>query len=589
MATDTVLITIMHRIAKTSSNLIPPGDDVSQYSEAEIKMRVYGSKLVLVVEQMQLITIWLVKACLLIMYNRMTLVLPQHKIVVATSIYVAIAFVVMEVLYLGVWCRPFNQYWAVPPNSKQCSAATNHLITNAVFNISSDLIILSIPMPLLFKVRLPKKNKTILFVIFCIGAFTIVAAVLNKYYSFTNPFGTEWTICPMFFHVDPADRDALLGYTYEKEREKDIQALPGVAGKEVSKHKKKKNLKSQGRFLGRTPDVDERDRKDYFVPRTDLFDAHCEEVINRYRLGKDLLRQESVVDIKYDKISRFNETELGSMISDVTMADEREVFRVETDQGVRFAHLVVLAVGPGNAPLIPLVPGLPSQRPHEGFAHAMQIKQFPPSHVMNRIKAGQLTKRFDMIMQARNGGSMTPRYRKILDSYVARRKIELHNYTKLHCVSWEQSSKTWACEVSSAESTFKLPPVDYMVFATGIQSDIRTIPYLQSIQRQYPIKSIGGLPCLNEDLMWDDNVPLFITGRLAGLQLGPGAPNLVGARVGAERIAWNVDEALKKLGKLSINAQDESDDDSSDEKMVAYAAARDNRFDSLFELDDDAA
>ncbi|KAG9188344.1 hypothetical protein G6011_02267 [Alternaria panax] len=194
MATDTVLIAIMHQIMKTSSNLIPPGDDVSQYSEAEVKIRIYGSKLVLVVEQMQLLTIWLVKACLLIMYNRMTLVLPQHKIVVAASIYVAVTFVVMEVLYLGVWCRPFNQYWAVPPNSRQCSAATNHLITNAVFNISSDLIILSIPMPLLFKVRLPKKNKTILFVIFCIGAFTIVAAVLNKYYSFTNPFGTEWTI-----------------------------------------------------------------------------------------------------------------------------------------------------------------------------------------------------------------------------------------------------------------------------------------------------------------------------------------------------------------------------------------------------------
>jgi hypothetical protein len=45
----------------------------------------------------------------------------------------------------------------------------------------------------LFKVRLPKKNKTILFVIFLIGAFTIVAAALNKYYSFRNPFGNEWT------------------------------------------------------------------------------------------------------------------------------------------------------------------------------------------------------------------------------------------------------------------------------------------------------------------------------------------------------------------------------------------------------------
>jgi hypothetical protein len=46
----------------------------------------------------------------------------------------------------------------------------------------------------LFKVRLPKKNKTILFAIFLIGAFVIVAAALNKYYSFTHPFGNEWTI-----------------------------------------------------------------------------------------------------------------------------------------------------------------------------------------------------------------------------------------------------------------------------------------------------------------------------------------------------------------------------------------------------------
>ncbi|KAF2855495.1 hypothetical protein T440DRAFT_156151 [Plenodomus tracheiphilus IPT5] len=194
MATDTVLIAVMQEITKTNSNLIPPGDDVSQYSAAEVQNRIYGSKLVLVVEQMQILTIWLIKACLLIMYNRMTMVLPQHKIVVATSIYVGVTFVIMEILYFGVWCRPFSQYWAIPPNSNQCSAATNHLITNAVFNISSDLIIISIPMPLLFKVRLPKKNKTILFVIFLIGAFTIVAAALNKYYSFTHPFGTEWTI-----------------------------------------------------------------------------------------------------------------------------------------------------------------------------------------------------------------------------------------------------------------------------------------------------------------------------------------------------------------------------------------------------------
>jgi hypothetical protein len=117
----------MVQVVKTNSNLLEPGSDVSKYSQAEIDNRIYGSKLVLVVEQMQILTTWLVKTCLLIMYNRMTLALPQHWVVQGTAIYVGVAFVgdllryqpsdyrltnpkvVMEVLYFGVWCRPFNQ------------------------------------------------------------------------------------------------------------------------------------------------------------------------------------------------------------------------------------------------------------------------------------------------------------------------------------------------------------------------------------------------------------------------------------------------------------------------------------------------
>jgi hypothetical protein len=64
----------------------------------------------------------------------------------------------------------------------QCSAATNHLITNAIFNISSDLIILSIPIPLLFKVRLPKKNKVVISLLFMVGLFTVRSDIHEKMY-----------------------------------------------------------------------------------------------------------------------------------------------------------------------------------------------------------------------------------------------------------------------------------------------------------------------------------------------------------------------------------------------------------------------
>lgn len=53
---------------------------------------------------------------------------------------------------------------------------------------------------------------------------------------------------PMFFHPDPRDRDALIGYAWEKDRFKDLQEITNVVGKELSKHQRKKmtNKKSKG-------------------------------------------------------------------------------------------------------------------------------------------------------------------------------------------------------------------------------------------------------------------------------------------------------------------------------------------------------
>lgn len=45
---------------------------------------------------------------------------------------------------------------------------------------------------------------------------------------------------PMFFHVDPGDRDGMLAYTQETGREKDLWEISGCVGKELSKHQKKK-------------------------------------------------------------------------------------------------------------------------------------------------------------------------------------------------------------------------------------------------------------------------------------------------------------------------------------------------------------
>jgi hypothetical protein len=111
----------MNIVAHLNTNLMLP-DDIPLLTPESITSRIRGSKLVLVVEQSMIMTQWGCKICLLLLYNKLTFGLKQQLAVKIVGGYVVINFVVMEILYLGVWCRPFYQYWAVPvENGLYCS------------------------------------------------------------------------------------------------------------------------------------------------------------------------------------------------------------------------------------------------------------------------------------------------------------------------------------------------------------------------------------------------------------------------------------------------------------------------------------
>ena len=191
----TVELVSINIAATASTNLLPPGYLATHtISPAEKQERVYGSKMTLLTEQCQCVMIWLVKACLLIMYHRITdgAFPKQNMAVKILGIYVAITFIVMEVFYFAVWCRPFHAYWEVPTPNQQCSTAIHHLIMNAVFNLSSDVAMLCIALPMFLRSHLPLQRKITLSAMFSLGIFVILCAVLNKYYSFTDPFGILW-------------------------------------------------------------------------------------------------------------------------------------------------------------------------------------------------------------------------------------------------------------------------------------------------------------------------------------------------------------------------------------------------------------
>ncbi|EMD70118.1 hypothetical protein COCSADRAFT_132671 [Bipolaris sorokiniana ND90Pr] len=193
-AAYTVLLVFSNRWLKVDSNLEPPGFDFGALSPEELSRRVYGSKLVVVVEQMQIAVLWSCKACLLIMYHRITRTALHYENIAikVLAVYTAIGFVIIEALYFSAWCRPFSAYYAVPTSSLQCTTLVNHRITKAVFSISSDLSMLFISLPMLVRSLLPMKRKIILCAIFSLGLFVVIASIANAYSSFTHPYKATW-------------------------------------------------------------------------------------------------------------------------------------------------------------------------------------------------------------------------------------------------------------------------------------------------------------------------------------------------------------------------------------------------------------
>ncbi|KAI8628180.1 hypothetical protein F5Y19DRAFT_144452 [Xylariaceae sp. FL1651] len=439
---------------------------------------------------------------------------------------------------------------------------------------------------------------------------------MQKWEGLFETFNISHLRSPMFFHVDPAERDGLLSYAFANGRDDELRELLGCVGKELSKDQRKKREK-MGRQPRTIPTVDERDRKDYYVPSTPLFFSHCNSLVNRYKLSENILAQEKVRDIQYEYVREFS--------------DEERIFVVKTTKGCHYAKIVVLAVG-GNPPKIPCEL---TAKEMEGATHAMHIKNMPSVHTQRKIAAraetnvlvvgGGLTsaqisdlairqgvtkvwlimrgplkvkyfdiglewvgkfrnieqasfwnsetaeERWQKIMSARNGGSITPYYKEIIERHVSTGRLSMLLYTTIESKTWDPVSKTWAISLSGGQQD--LPPIDHIYFATGVQTDFEALPFMQSMCRDYPVESCGGFPCITESMAWRDDVPLYVAGRFAALQLGPGAHNLIGARIGADRIAWSIQDRLGSAegGNHSNWGRDKFN----------YLTGRGSRFDAL--------
>jgi lysine/ornithine N-monooxygenase len=397
---------------------------------------------------------------------------------------------------------------------------------------------------------------------------------------------------PLFFHPDPRDKDGLLAYAHHQGRANELIEIEHVTGKEYSKHSQKKHhQRGRKAKVERHLRIDGRDRIDYFTPSTSLFRDYCCSIVDRYGL-RHVVHRAHVTGVEYH---------------DNGCPSNGHVFQVETTSGTYMAKILVIATGATSAPCIPpdhnlsISPGdaadsvchcFDRSAPNmmETISHGLAAGRSPKvvlvgggltsaqladlliqrgvSHVWLIMRSKYKVKHFDVdlewvskvrnqrmaqfwsadsdderamiLREAKNGGSITPAFDKILQRHVKRGKLTLLPCTRITHGTWDNG---WSL-VTEPRVEAGLPKIDYVFFATGVKPDFATIPFLRDLQRVHGMEVMGGLPIINDDMMWNDDLPCFFTGALAALRLGPGAANLAGARQGAERIAWKVEQLL---------------------------------------------
>ncbi|KAJ5670879.1 hypothetical protein N7507_000006 [Penicillium longicatenatum] len=153
-----------------------------RYNSAEWLNRVAGSKIQVTGWSLFVVSLWLVKFSLAVFYSRLTTGLQN------LPARVRLAYVILSVTYLATQlslllsCQPFHAFWQISPNPGKYCQPTNspvYVLVVVILDIITDMYLLSIPLPLLWAVKINLKRKIPLVALFSGAAFVIAAAIIR--------------------------------------------------------------------------------------------------------------------------------------------------------------------------------------------------------------------------------------------------------------------------------------------------------------------------------------------------------------------------------------------------------------------------
>lgn len=128
------------------------------------------------IEQVYTPTIALVKSSILLFYARVFPGVRFRRYLYGLGAVVALWWIACQFTTIFE-CTPIHFFWTQNPTTGHCINVKSYFIGQAIPNIITDIFIMALPLPLIWKLNLPQKQKFALSGIFLLGGFVTFSSI----------------------------------------------------------------------------------------------------------------------------------------------------------------------------------------------------------------------------------------------------------------------------------------------------------------------------------------------------------------------------------------------------------------------------
>ncbi|KAF2851315.1 hypothetical protein T440DRAFT_394598 [Plenodomus tracheiphilus IPT5] len=157
--------------------LVPFTAGIVLANQAPTSQSMAGRKVKYVLEELQIVTAWLVKACLFVLYWRIFPVDSEawkRRTLQSLSVFCCLSFLGVQ-LSLIAWCRPVDAYWNTTAIHSQCASYHGHTITTLILTVLNTTSVMLLPVPFI-----PTPRRLLLAILLLLGILVLAAGIISR-------------------------------------------------------------------------------------------------------------------------------------------------------------------------------------------------------------------------------------------------------------------------------------------------------------------------------------------------------------------------------------------------------------------------